>query len=265
MPDSLLHVAAALILLLALIFLNVVGVISPIIDWGRLSVEVLAFPIAKFFEVVDGSSFVLSSVKTLSTQNQILADQVKELSAEVAGLMQARSENEELRKALDFSQSTSLPLISAEVITADPLRGGQTIIVDRGKNQGVAEGDPVVVAGAVLVGVIQNAFDNTSIVELVSSSGVSINAQTPSGRATGILRGEHGLGLLLDLVSQNETISAGDKIITSGTGSRFPKNLLIGEVSEVSSASSDLFQKATVIPSADLKNLRFVFVVDIEP
>jgi len=126
----------------------------------------------------------------------------------------------------------------------------------------IEAGDAVVVSGKVLVGVVSAVFDSTSQFELITSSGIAVNAQVSKREATGgIVRGEHGLGLLFDLISQTEVIKLKDRIITSGLGGRFPANLLIGEVGEIRSSSSELFQKASVISATNLRNLRVVFVV----
>jgi rod shape-determining protein MreC len=49
--------------------------------------------------------------------------------------------------------------------------------------------------------------------------------------------------------------------VTSGLAGDFPPGLLIGQIDSIKSAGSDLFQKAFVAPAADLRNLKFVFVV----
>ena len=53
----------------------------------------------------------------------------------------------------------------------------------------------------------------------------------------------------------------GDKVVTSGLSDDFPKGLLIGDVAGINSSSTELFQKAAVSPAADLRSLRFLFVV----
>jgi rod shape-determining protein MreC len=67
--------------------------------------------------------------------------------------------------------------------------------------------------------------------------------------------------LIFDLVTQNEVIKAGDQITTSGLGNDYPPGLLVGEIVSIRSSTSELFQKAFVSPAAELRNLKFLFVI----
>jgi len=49
--------------------------------------------------------------------------------------------------------------------------------------------------------------------------------------------------------------------VSAGINSQIPKNILIGEVSDVLSTSNDLFKKAALTSPIDFNNLEFVFVV----
>ena len=120
---------------------------------------------------------------------------------------------------------------------------------------------PGVVAPGLLVGKITKLYPNSSEVTLITDPSIVINAEVVDSGARGLVRGEHGLGLSLDLVTQNELIKTGDEVITSGLSDDFPRGLLIGEVSGIRSSPTDLFQKAFISSAADLRSLRFLFVI----
>ncbi len=261
MPSSLVHILAALLVLGVLVLLSVSAVLQPVLDWGRVGVEFLSQPLLSLLERVNNFFLLVLQLKDLGAQNQILDRQVEKLTAEVAALEKAKEENRFLREALGFQIESRLSLIAAEVVGLDPLGADQKVTLNRGRNHGVAEGAPVVAGGPTLVGVITAVFDHTSQMDLLTSSGAAVNAEVVPGGATGIVRGEHGLGLTFDLVSQTEVIKPGDKVLTSGLGGRFPKNLLIGEIGKIRSSESELFQKASIIPGTNLRSLRVVFVV----
>jgi len=261
MSKSLVQSFIAAAILLGLIFLDSVGVMNFAIDGGRKTAEILDVPFVAVFGRVKNFFEVVSTLKDLSGQNDVLAQQVQVLTAQVASLEKESQENRILRDALGFQAQTKLDLVPAEVISLDPFSPDHRITLNRGARQGVGEGSAVVIAGNILVGVIVSVSEETSQIDAVTSSQVTINAQTSTGKATGVVRGEHGVGLLMDLISQTDVIAKGDKIITSGLGGTYTKGLLIGTVGEVSSSSSELFQKANVIPAADLKQLSVVFIV----
>ena len=261
MRQGLVHIIIVFLILVGLIFLNAAGALPPFLDVSRRGMEFLSRPTAAPLQVLKNFAAGLVSLRDIMRQNQILGRQVEELSVQIAELEKSDFENRVLREALNFKADTPLVLIPAEVITLDVLNIDQKVTINRGRDQGIEAGDAVVVSGSVLVGAVSEVFDSTSQFELITSSAVAVNAQVAKSGASGIVRGEHGLGLLFDLISQTDTIEARDRIITSGLGGRFPANLLIGFVSEIRSSSSELFQKASLIPATNLRNLRVVFVV----
>lgn len=200
-------------------------------------------------------------IKNLSRENDQLIQQVDELSFENARLKAAKQENIALRKALNFEQESSFNLIPVSVKIADPTGFTQTVVVDKGEKSQVIAGSSVIAPPGLLVGKVTKAYSNMAEVTLITDPGLTVNAEVAESGALGLLSGEHGLSLKLDLVTHNELIKTGDQLITSGLAGDFPRGLLVGEVSSVSSSSSDLFQKAYVAPAADLRNLRFLFVI----
>lgn len=261
MSENVIHSFVAFLVLTTLIFLNAFGIISPILDAGRITANVLTKPAVAVLQKFKNLLDVLFHVRDMAAQNHILSTQVGELTSELAILEKFRQENKVLREALGFQAESRHDLIPAQVIVYDLFNADQRVTLNRGSDYGVAVNDAVVMAGQIFVGVITSVSQETSQMELVSSSAVVINAQTVPGTATGVVRGEHGLGLLFDLVSQKEVLKEGERVITSGLGGTFPANLLVGTIGEIRSGSSDLFQKASIVPGVDLRNVRIVFIV----
>lgn len=261
MSENAIHSFVAFLVLISLIFLNALGVLSPLLDAGRTTADVLTKPAVAVLQKFKNLLDVLFHVRDMVAQNHILSTQVGALTSELATLEKFRQENQVLREALGFQAESRLKLVPAQVIVYDLFNADQKVTLNRGSDHKVAVGDAVVVAGPVLVGVITSVSRDTSLMDLVSSSAVVVNAQTAVGTATGVVRGEHGLGLLLDLVSQKEALKTGERVTTSGLGGAFPANLLVGTIGEIRSRSSELFQKASVVPAANYRNIRVVFIV----
>lgn len=230
-------------------------------DYARKGVELVNTPLVAVLSGIRNSFLFFGKIGDLYDENIILTEQVRELSASVAALEKASQENRILREALGFEQERGLDLLPAEVITRDFLVSDQKLVLNRGAKDGITTGNAVVVSGKVMVGVISQTFDRTSEMQLLTATGVAVNAEDTRSGATGVVKGEHGLGLLFDLISQDVSVKPGDKLVTSGLGGAYPKNLLIGTISDTRSGSSELFQNASVIPAADLRGLRFVFIV----
>ena len=203
----------------------------------------------------------LFTIKKIVKENDSLNQKVDELSFENARLKLAQDENIGLRQALNFKQVSKLNLLPVEVLDSDATGFSQIIVIDKGLNSLLALNQPVVVAPGLLVGKITKLNPNSAEVTLITDPSIVVNAEVVDSGARGLVKGEHGLALSLDLVTQNELIKTGDKVVTSGLSQDFPYGLLIGDVAGISSSSTELFQKASIAPAADLRNLRFLFVV----
>jgi rod shape-determining protein MreC len=201
------------------------------------------------------------TIRKLVSENAALQQKINELSFEDARLQTSREENIALRKSLNFKQSSPLNLVPVEVIGSDPTGFSQTIIIDKGSEEGIAQNSAVVVSPGLLVGKVTSLSPHSAQVTLITDPSVVVSAIVSDSGAQGLISGEHGLGLSFNLVSQNEVIKTTDNVVTSGLSGDFPPGLLIGQIDSIKSAGSDLFQKAFVAPAADLRNLKFVFVV----
>jgi rod shape-determining protein MreC len=203
----------------------------------------------------------LFTIKRLALDNAELNQKIEELSFENARLKSAQEENQSLRQALNFRQQSKLNLLPVEVLTSDPTGFTQVFMIDKGQNVGIRLNQSVVVAPGILVGKITKLYPHSAQATLITDPSIVINAEVVDSGARGLIRGEHGLGLALDLVTQNDLIKTGDSVITSGLSDDAVRGLLIGNVSAIRSNTSELFQKAFVSSAADLRSLRFLFVV----
>ena len=65
----------------------------------------------------------------------------------------------------------------------------------------------------------------------------------------------------MDYIPQGGDVTAGDVVITSGLGGNFPKNLVIGQVVEVSQKDYEMFQQGILRPTVNFDRLEFVLVI----
>jgi len=170
-------------------------------------------------------------------------------------------ENEYLKAQLDQELERGVELLMTRVIGREPQNLGQYILINKGLKRGVKAGVPVVDKAGCLVGKVSKVFSNTSQVLLITDPTSSINALIQESRASGIVKGEYGLGLLMDLIPQGEEISKNYIVITSGLGDQFPQGIFIGKVDRVVEQETEIFKKAWIKPAVDFSHLERVFVV----
>jgi rod shape-determining protein MreC len=175
-----------------------------------------------------------------------------------------------LRDLLNLAQANpSFDLQGAHVvgreIARDPTNLQRYITLDVGREAGIARNMPVVTDQG-LVGRIQEVGNGWSRVLLIIDRSSSVNALTQSTRASGLVEGQVDDSLVMRSISQSDVVSVGDTVFTSGLGGNFPRQILIGQITEVDRKDYELYQTAVVQPTVDFDHLEVVLVItDFEP
>ena len=134
------------------------------------------------------------------------------------------------------------------------------MLIDRGSEDGVTHGMPVITARG-LVGQVSDTFLHSAKVLLITDLASSVNALSQETRTTGVVQGDVSGGLLMRFIQQGEKIEKGNIILTSGLGGKFPKRLVIGQVQLVRALDVELFQSAELRPSVDFHTLETVMII----
>lgn len=190
----------------------------------------------------------------------LLRKQNTDLRTRNAELEEARQENERLRSLVGFVETRDLESVGARVIGRAPNSWEGVITIDRGSNDGVKAGMPVI-GDAGLLGQTVEVTANSAKVRLITDQRSGVAAIVQSSRVEGIARGSIDRELTLDFVSSEATIRAGDVVITSGIGGVYPKGLVIGEVTSVRLQANTLSPLIAVRPSARLADMEEVLVL----
>jgi rod shape-determining protein MreC len=194
-------------------------------------------------------------------ENKALKKDLQELKLQVNKYREEGLANQRLRALLNFKKSIPTPLMPAELVAFDPSGWFQTILIDKGKNDGVVQ-DMAVVSAEGLVGRVIGVSGRHAKVLLILDGNSAVDALVQRSRVRGILE---GLGrrdrCLLKYVQRNEDVQVGDQVITSGMGGVFPKGILLGKVREVVRGSSGLFQRVEIEPAVNFSRLEEVMVV----
>ena len=204
----------------------------------------------------------------------------KKLRRENAALQQqllqdegAIQENVQLRQQLAFKGPPSLAKFDRvnTFVLANPQSAiDQTVTIAAGKSDGVSDGDVVVTPSGGLVGVVDKASHNVSLVTLLTDEQSSVTAtDLTSPTAVGeVHRGGGGSDvLILDRVAKSKYVGVGDTIITAGTlgksalQSMFPRGILVGTVSSESDTDVNPYKTIQVQPAVDFTSLQSVIVL----
>lgn len=231
----------------------------------RSFLSTISQPVERFFSataytVRDSASF-LASIGDLKRDNERLQQENGELMSENAALREFSKENAVLRRELGLLPRTTYDLAGAEVIGRGTAFGESLLVVDRGFRHGLKKNMPVIVDKGVLIGRVSEVFPFSSTILLLTHPSSAVNGETTTSGAKGIIKGEHGLGLLFDVVLQSDTLAIGDSIMTSGLDVGIPRGLLVGTLQEPGLTPDRLYQRASLVSPVQFEDLRYVFVI----
>lgn len=237
---------------------------------SRTLVNVQAWFSSRFVAVQDLLT-APRDVAALRQRNAELEAEVAELQAQVIQLQQQVGETEILAALVDFSRANpENTYLAAAVIGKDPSPFLHFVIVNRGSNDGILRGMPVV-TNQGLVGRVDAVIADAARVQLITDPGSKVNVRLQNTETEASLVGSVTGDLSLELIPQDEAIERGDLVLTSGLGGGYPPDLIVGQVLNIRTRQSDLFQQVTVQPVVDFNRLQIVLIivnftpVDISP
>lgn len=210
-----------------------------------------------FYEFVT----VPRDVASLRQRSADLEGENSRLQAQVIELQQQLSEAQVAEALLNFYRShPENRSVAASVIGRDPSPFLQYILIDRGSDDGLKRGMPVVTDQG-LVGRIDAVIPGAARVQLITDAGAAVNVRLQSSQKEAILLGSLTGDLTMDMIPQDLDVPQGEMVLTSGLGGTYPANLFVGQVISVQRHENDLFQLASVQPVVDFSGLKAVLVI----
>ncbi len=196
---------------------------------------------------------------SVSRENQVLRELLDRAVQRNHDLLEVELSNQRLRDLLNFRKNIPGRFIAAEAVSRDPSAWFQTVIIDKGRGEGITKGLPVVVSKGI-VGQITDVSAHRSKVLLVIDRNSAVDALVQRTRARGIIEGKSTRQCVLKYVLRKDDVKVGDVVISSGLDGVYPKGLQIGHVSSVVKRSSGIFQEVMVTPTVDFEKLEEVLV-----
>jgi rod shape-determining protein MreC len=258
--------------LIVLILLSLAGIaldqnedLQPIEDLALRFVVPIQAKLTSLANNIKDLTQTTRDIEELRRRNEELQGLADNLMIENVRLKEVESENETLRRLLNFAQanpthSYRAAEVTGRVIGRDPSNFLSYLTIDSGSQQGIERGMPVVTERG-LVGRITDIGSNWARVMLIIDPSSSVNALIQTSRATGVVEGQVGGSLLMKYIPQGEAANVNDIVLTSGLGGNFPKKLIIGQVTAVHQRDIEMFQQADIRPTVDFNNLEIVLII----
>lgn len=200
-------------------------------------------------------------VNQIRTENEQLQQENALLRTQLIQLQEQQKDDEIIYSLLQAARAQPTSKYeAANVIGRDPNPFLRYVLIDKGSDNGLIHGMPVITAQG-LVGRIDAVTATAARVQLIVDPGAAVNVHLPESGASGVLVGSVTGDVTLEMIAQEIEFKPGELILTSGLGGSYPPNILVGQVSSVRKLQTALFQTAAVQPAVDFNNLRMVLVV----
>lgn len=212
-------------------------------------------------EVGDFVNRQLESRRDLRETNARLRSQVLLYQARLQKLDALEVENIRLRQLLDSSYEVGESVVIAEQLRVDLDPYTHLIQIDKGATEGVFLGQPVLDANGV-IGQVDRIGPLSATVRLVTDPSHAIPVQVNRNGVRTVAMGTGNLRRLeLTSLPNNTDIVAGDLLVTSGLGGRFPSGYPVARVTSVKVDPGREFAQVTAVPTGALDRTQEVLLI----
>ncbi len=238
---------------------------NPAYGPGRFAISL----VSPFQEAVMGTARFLRGIWehyffliSVAEENDRLRRDLREARGRMHQYNETLLMNERLRRMLGLAETMQTQTLAAQVVGKDPSPWFQSVIVDKGRADGVAKGQPVVNPEGI-VGIVTDATTRYAKVMLLTDPNSAVDAVVQRNRARGIVNGGAAGQCVFNFVLRKHEVAVGDTVVSSGMDGVFPKGLPVGEVASIVKHEAGIFQDVTLTPYVDFERLEEVLIVPV--
>ncbi|MCL6264130.1 rod shape-determining protein MreC [Craterilacuibacter sp. RT1T] len=197
----------------------------------------------------------------LKTENDALKNRQLALAAQIVRLQAAERDLNELKNTNQLRISRNDQGQIAEVLYTGRDPFSHKIIIDKGEDAGLANGQPVI-DEAGLIGQITRVQPLSAEVTLITDKHQMVPVMIQRTGVRAILYG-YGGGVEVRYLPPAADIRAGDLLQTSGIDGLYPSGLPVARVSAVERSSGASFARITSKPLGGIDHGRFVLALPV--
>ena len=189
-----------------------------------------------------------------ASENRKLRRELDEMRSWRDTAIGLKEQNDRYQALLGLKLNPPIPMVAARVVADSRGPFANARIADTGRSRGVTVGNPVVsergLVGRV-AGVTNSASRVLLLTDIASRTPVMINRTN----ARAILTGDGGPNPKLEYLRRDDSVKAGDLVVTSGDGGVLPRGLTVGV------AVKDILGNWRVALAADNASIDFVQII----
>jgi rod shape-determining protein MreC len=207
------------------------------------------------------------AVENVTTRRQLLAEntayKISELQfhQQLLALEIVKKENDRLRSLLASPLRGEVKKMVAEILSVDSDPYSHQVVINKGRDDGVYEGQPVL-HDAGIVGQVLHVGVNSSRVLLIVDVTHAVPVRISRNGVRLVASGTGKIDRLTHNFVQHSTdIQTGDLLVTSGLGEKFPEGYPVARVTAVIQNDANAFAVVQSEPVAKIDRLRYLLLL----
>ncbi len=232
-------------------------------------VNIVLTPLQKLFSSVtdaaDGFVSYFTEFDRIVEENEKLRQQNAEMRQKISAAEEAEQMNDWLFTYLELKREhTDYSMQDATVTGRESSNYMTVFTLDKGTSHGIAVNMPVVTPDGI-VGYVSEVGKNWCRAVTLLQNGGAVGAYVERSGEIGVVEANYTLsreGLCkMKYMAADADIKVGDRILSSGLGSVYPRGLVIGYVESVEADAASRALSVTVRPSADLTDISKLMII----
>lgn len=205
------------------------------------------------------------NIQSIVFENQTLKEENIELKKRTVDYDDMKTENARYEDFLGLKElNQDFDIEPAGVVGRAPNERFGSFSIDKGSLHGISAYDPVITKEGLVGYIGEVGLTHAKVITLIDID-IDISAYISKTKEPGMISGDIDLVkqgyTKLSYISKGNNASAGDLVVTSGSGGVYPKGILIGEVVSIESDIGGISTYAIVKPVADISNVSDVAVI----
>jgi rod shape-determining protein MreC len=203
----------------------------------------------------------LATRQALVFENAQMRARLVEQSGRLQRMAALEAENARMRALLESTAKVGDDLLIAEIVSVDMDRLRHRVVINRGSANGAEMGQALIDAQGVVGQVIRDRGESAEALLITDPDHATPVEVVRNGLRT-IAVGTGDLERLsLPFMARNADVKAGDLLVSSGLGGKFPAGYPVGTVLDVRGDSGEPFLSVSARPAAALDRVREVLLV----
>ncbi len=224
----------------------------------RSGVNYVFSPVQRIFDKIgrgiDGYASYFTDYERLKKENEELKARLGELEDKMYDAEALQNDNDFYKQYLEIkSEHLDFVFEDAYVIGRESGSWATLYSLNKGTDSGIEADKPIVSSDGCLIGCIIEAGSNWAKASSILNSSSSVGVCVERNGTSGIVSGDYSLrndGLVkMEYLENDADIRVGDRIVTSGLGSIYPKGLVVGVVQSIEYDNNLHTKYAIVKPS----------------